>query len=70
MESVWKMYTEKAMKMAIEVNEVIEKTQEKEFPKAIAALKSSQVIQKLPKFMSENGPDATADVLKEVMSLP
>ena len=58
--------TEKTMKMS----EEMEKALEKDFEKAIAALKSSPVIQKLPKFMSEKGAHGTAVVLKEVMSLP
>ena len=52
------------------MSEEIEKDLEKEFEKAIAAIKSSPVIQKLPKFMAEKGSYYTAVVLKEVMSLP
>ena len=48
----------------------MKKEMEKEFEKAIAALKSSLVIQKLVKIMTEKGEHAAAECLKEVMSLP
>ena len=54
--------TEKAMEKSEEM--------EKEFEKAIAALKSSLVIQKLVKIMTDKGEHAAAECLKEVMSLP
>ena len=58
--------TEKARKKSDEMK----KEMEKEFEKAIAALKSSLVIQKLVKIMTDKGEHAAAECLKEVMSLP
>ena len=54
--------TEKAMKKSKEI--------ERDFEKPIAALKSSLVTQKLVKIMKDQGENAAAEFMKQVMSSP
>ena len=61
MEFVGKM-SAKARKKSMKKSKEIER----DFEKAIAALKSSLVIQKLVKIMTDQGEDAAAECLKEV----